>query len=382
MNTFCSFFNLGTCRSCDLISLGYPQQLEWKQQQLTESLKHFSPPPLLPPVSSNLVSFRNKAKLVVTGTLSAPVIGLLGEENLDTGRELLSCPLHFSEMNSLLLSLKTFITDARLEPYRISERTGELKGLIVFYSQRSRELYLRFVLRSRESLDRIKKHSPSLLRDHPGLLCVSANIQPVAHAILEGEEEIILSEKSFIDHDLGTVRYHLGPRGFVQTNQSVSELLYQTAADWMKELGRVRLVELFSGQGAFSFFAAPFIEEGLGVEINPAAVKQAEASARALGLPQLRFQCADAKDVSAVVREFGPELILVNPPRKGLGEAVEILLGQAPTYLIYSSCNHQTLSRDLAKLQTEYLILRVQLFDMFPHTRHFETLVLLQKRSL
>lgn len=381
MNTFCSYFNQGICRSCDLITTDYPDQIKFKEKLLKDSLQDFKSAEFLPTINSSPLNFRNKAKLVVTGTMNDPVIGLWGEKNLDQGRELLECGIHVKEINELLPDIKSLITLAKLEPYQIATKKGELKGLIIFYSETSQESYLRFVLRSKESLDRIKKHLSQLTTKFPHLKCISANIQPVAHAILEGEEEIFFTEAHSISHGLGEVTFSLGPRAFVQTNQQMAEKLYSTAAQWIKRTHERRFMELFCGQGAFSFFCAPFIDEGLGIEINPDAIKEAVKTARKFNFHNLTFKSADAALVEDELMKFRPDILLVNPPRRGLAESVKLILKHKPQTVLYSSCNYETLSQDLKILKDDYEVRRVQLFDMFPHTKHFETLVELSRTT-
>lgn len=381
MKTFCSYFNQNICKSCDLITKDYADQISLKEELLAKALDTLSYPPFLPAVTSSSIAFRNKAKLVVTGTLERPVIGLWGENDLDQGRELLECPLHVKEINEHLPAIKEFITKARLQPYQIAEKNGELKGIILFHSEESHETYLRFILRSKEAIDRIRKNQNDLVAKFPHLKCISVNIQPVPHALLEGETEIFITENKSILHQLGTTTFHLGPRAFVQTNQEVATRLYQTAASWVKESGLKTFMELYCGQGAFSFFAAPFIEQGLGIEINEEAVKEANHTANTFNLPHLRFKSADASQVSEEVAKFRPSVILVNPPRRGLAQAVQILLDHKPEVIIYSSCNHETLCTDLKKLGNIYDVKKIQLFDMFPNTSHFETLVQLNLKT-
>ena len=379
MNTFCGYFNEGICKSCDLITMDYPAQIKYKESKLKESLQELNPPPLMPTITSSGTHFRNKAKFVVTGTVDGPVIGLLGEdENLDSGRELLNCPLHLKAINDLLPSLKEFITLAKLSPYNIKEKKGELKGLILFHSETTNETYLRFILRSKESFDRIKKHHEMLLKSHPELKTISINIQPIAHALLEGEEEIFITQTKSVLHKAGEVLFSIRPQGFVQTNQLVAEKLYQTAASWVKETGLKNFMELFCGQGAFSFFAAPVISNGLGIEINPEAVEEANSICRKFGINHLKFKCLDAGKTGEEIKNFRPDVILVNPPRRGIGDAANLLLEAKPKTIIYSSCNHVSLKDDLKKLSANYSIRKVQIFDMFPHTAHFETLVQLK----
>jgi 23S rRNA (uracil747-C5)-methyltransferase len=374
-DTFCNYYNQGICNSCDLIHLNYSEQIRKKEEILKNSLKEILISPLLPTEPSELTHFRNKAKLVVTGTKERPVIGLLGENNPDEGRELLNCSLHTQPINRLLQELPAFITTAAIEPYNISSRKGELKGIIVFYSEGTNQTYLRFILRSKESIDRIRKHAAII--NHVN--CLSVNIQPIPHAILEGEEEIFITQVESIHHKLDTVTTLLGPRAFVQTNQQVAEKLYQTAALWVEENRVENFMELFCGQGAFSFFCAPFIREGLGIEINPDAVKKANQSAKDSKLFHLRFKTADAAKIEDEILQFDPDLILVNPPRRGLASTIHLLLKQKPRTIIYSSCNHQTLASDLKILKESYEIKRIKIFDMFAHTSHFEILVELSR---
>lgn len=381
MNTFCSYFNQGICQSCDLLGLEYPDQINLKETILQKSFAKLIQNKLLPTVQSPINNFRNKAKLVVTGTMENPIIGLWGAANLDQGRELLDCPLHLKKINAILPVLKEFILLAKLVPYQIAQKKGELKGVILFHSELTQQSYLRLVVRSKESIDRIKKQTAFLTDQIPGLNCVSVNIQPIAHAVLEGDEEIFMTSGSSIEHQIGSVAVSLGPRAFVQTNQFVAEKLYQTAAEWIKQSRPERFMELFCGQGAFSFFCAPYVQAGLGIEINPDAVAEAKKTAKKYKYYHLNFKSADAGKVKEEIVGFDPDIILVNPPRRGLSETCELLLYVSPKMIIYSSCNYETLLTDIQKLSTNYTLDKIQIFDMFPNTKHFEVLVLLSQNT-
>jgi 23S rRNA (uracil747-C5)-methyltransferase len=381
MKTFCSYYNQVICSSCSSIEQDYSSQVEAKNQKLKHLLADFGPFDLLAPVISAPVGFRNKAKFSITGSLDHPIIGLTGENELDQGREITNCPLHHSEINDLLKALPAFIKLANLQPYQIKLKTGELKGAIVYFSSETKEIYLRLILRSKESLDRIKKHSATLLTQFPKLTCLTANIQPVAHAILEGDEEIFFTPQHFIQHQLGEVHMTLHPQGFVQTNQEMALKLYATAAQWTLEASPSTFMELFSGQGAFSFFIQKHVKQALGVEINAEAVERANLTAKNLNLNHLSFVAQDAALVEKMVLDFNPELILVNPPRRGLAGVNQILKEVKSRYFIYSSCNAETLAQDLIQLKDHFTVVKAQVFDMFPNTDHFETLVLLESNA-
>lgn len=380
MSSFCSYFNNKTCLSCRFIEVDYSTQLKNKEERLKNALSGFKGPVLLPSVKSPEQGFRNKAKLAVTGSIERPVLGLIGEKVPDEGREVLNCPVHHPAINNIISFLPEFIRLAQLRPYEIKARNGELKGLIVYFSEGSGESYLRFVMRSRESLDRIRKHFPWLIEKLPSLNCVSVNIQSIHQAILEGDEEIILSENKAILYRFKNVEMKLNPRGFVQTNQTVARQLYQTAALWVKDLNINKFAELFCGQGAFSFFIAPYVCQCIGFEINASAVEEANNTVRRLHLSNMTFRCADAAKVGRDVKEFSPDLLLVNPPRRGLGESLALFKEKLAEYIIYSSCSLESLAQDLNELAPLYEVSKVQLFDMFPHTEHFETLILLKAR--
>jgi 23S rRNA (uracil747-C5)-methyltransferase len=320
--------------------------------------------------------------MVVTGSVATPVIGLAGGPgDLDSGQALLSCPIHHPKINELMEAMPEWITEFGLTPYRIDARVGELKGIIAFYSPLSAQLYVRFVVRSVDRLDGLRRLVPALQTKFPEAVCISANIQPVPHALLEGPEEIFLTERKWIEHRLGSHSLQLAPQAFVQTNAEVATQLYETASRWIGLARPARVLELFSGQGAFSFFAAHAAPSLRGIEINEEAVRVANATALELGLSHLSFVAADATRVGAEIAAFAPDLILANPPRRGLGQGgVEQLLTARPRHFIYSSCAVETLASDLAALGGAYQIKKAQLFDMFPHTEHFETLVWLERK--
>ena len=383
MSAFCPYFNRSVCRSCDLIEQDYAAQIAVKEQKIKRALSFFEerwgPFRFESSKWSAQVEFRNRAKLSVTGSVSAPVIGLLGEADLDLGRELLNCPIHHPLINQLLVALPDFITRYNLTPYQITQRKGELKGLIIYYSPLSEQMYLRFILRSKECVARLRKLAPDLQGRFESLQCISANVQPVPHALLEGEEEIFLTERTSIDHQMGPLKLTLSPQAFVQTNFEVATKLYETAAKWVGEIRPKKMLELFCGQGAFSFFSAQSAGEILGIEINEDAVKSANDSAEKLGLRHLRFEAGDADRIDRLLEVFSPDLILVNPPRRGLALALQLIERQRPAHVIYSSCDIKTLESDLRILKSSYSLRRAQLFDMFPHTSHFETLVWLSR---
>jgi 23S rRNA (uracil747-C5)-methyltransferase len=214
----------------------------------------------------------------------------------------------------------------------------------------------------------------SLLTKARELKVVTANIQPVHMAILEGDEEIFLTEEHRLEERFNGIPLYIRPKSFFQTNPAVAEKLYRTAAEWAGETKPARLWDLFCGVGGFALHCAAPEREITGIEIESEAILCARDSAQKSGFEGLRFESLDAATFSATAGA-APDVLIVNPPRRGLGEQLCKWIARiAPERILYSSCNAMSLAKDLEQL-SGYRVNRVQLFDMFPHTPHYEALI-------
>jgi len=294
--------------------------------------------------------------------------------------DLTACPLYPAGFASVFAVLKPFIARAGLTPYNVARRRGELKFLLLSESSRDGRLMLRFVLRSTARLAQLRAALPWLQQQLPQLSVISANIQPVHMAILEGDEEIALTENQALADQLNHVPLWIRPRSFFQTNPAVAAKLYDTARQWVSELGVQAMWDLFCGVGGFGLHCATPEMQLTGIEISAEAIACAQRSARQIGLEKVRFAALDSTRFASGEGEV-PELVLVNPPRRGIGAGLcDYLSRMAPHWLLYSSCNAESMAQDIARLP-HYRIRRVQLFDMFPHTAHYEVLTLLERQS-
>lgn len=372
----CPQYSAGRCRSCQWLEKPYIQQIDDKEQDLRTLLSPFAVNNWLPPVRSAETAFRNKAKMVVSGSVERPVFGIVTDNEPVDLSDCPLYPLHFAEV---FAALKPFIARAGLTPYNVERRRGELKFLLLTESRASGKMMLRFVLRSEKKVSQLQAALPYLQAQLPQLSVISANIQPVAMAILEGEQEIIFTPDEVLEEIFNGIPLYIRPHSFFQTNPAVAAQLYHTAGQWVRELGITRLWDLFCGAGGFGLHCADKSTQLTGIEISPEAIACATRSAEKMGLENVTFQALDSAQF-ALGKSAVPELVLVNPPRRGIGKALcDYLNTMAPETIIYSSCNAQSLAQDLAHL-TQYQPQRVQLFDMFPHTAHYEVLVLLTRK--
>ncbi|MFB2554634.1 23S rRNA (uracil(747)-C(5))-methyltransferase RlmC [Herbiconiux liangxiaofengii] len=385
----CSYFDAGVCRSCTLLDQPYEQQLSGKEARTRELLAAFPDARWLPAATSAQSGFRNKAKMVVGGTVEVPTLGIL--DGAQRGVDLTGCPLPLDGIRDAMPALAAFVTRARLQPYSVPERRGELKYVLVTESPDG-ELMLRFVLRSDEGVHRIRRELAWLQRQLPAAVVVSVNLQPEHKAIVEGEREIVLTDRETLSMRLPAVALDLRPQSFFQTNTAIAVGLYAQAREWIDEVDPASLWDLYCGVGGFALHAAgpgrgtstdvgPSTvrpRDVVGIEVSAEAVASARQTAAALGLDTVRFETADATAFALAAPE-PPELVLVNPPRRGIGPALAGWLESSGVrHVVYSSCNPVTLATDLAAMPS-FTVRRARLFDMFPNTGHVEVITLLER---
>ncbi|KRE93683.1 23S rRNA methyltransferase [Nocardioides sp. Soil774] len=369
----CHHYDAFRCRSCTLLEVPRARQLSDKEAHARSLVDAAS---WSPTVAGAEAGFRNKAKMVVGGTVEAPTLGILDRDL--AGVDLRDCGLHSPGLTSALDVVAGWISSTGLTPYDVAARAGELKHVLLTESPDG-ELMLRLVVRSTALEARVRSRLATLLEALPQLRVVTLNVQPEHKAVLEGEREIVLTGDDTLPMRLATgVTLRLGPRSFFQTNTFVAESLYEQARAWVEGLDDVQTVwDLYCGVGGFALHLAAPDRAVLGVEVSPDAVAAASTTAAELGLAA-DFVAGDAT-AYAVGAGSVPDLVVVNPPRRGIGPDLAGWLERSGVrHVVYSSCNAESLSRDLA-LMPSLRAVEARVLDMFPHTTHYEVIVLLTR---
>ncbi|MEV7571613.1 23S rRNA (uracil(747)-C(5))-methyltransferase RlmC [Pseudarthrobacter sp. NPDC089323] len=371
----CSYFDAAACRSCTQMGVPYAEQLAGKQRHCETLLAPHMELEWLLPVGSQESGFRNKAKMVVGGTAQNPTIGILDADG--QGVDLRECGVCSPGLLACFPVLAEFISQARLTPYDVPQRRGELKHIIITESPDG-EVMLRLVLRSEQLLPRIRKHLPSLLAALPQVKVVSVNLHPEHKAVLEGDREILLTEQSTLRMRVNGLDLHLRPQSFFQTNTPMAAALYRQGREWVDELDPASVWDLYCGVGGFALHCAGPGRDVTGIETSREAIVSAKLSSKEAGLERVGFQAGDAT-AFALGADRSPELVIVNPPRRGIGkELCGWLESSDVQHVVYSSCNAQSLARDLAALPS-FTARRARVLDMFPQTMHYEVMVLLER---
>ena len=206
--------------------------------------------------------------------------------------------------------------------------------------------------------------------------------------VFKGEDHVFLQMED--------LRFKVGPKSFYQTNTDQAYELYKVARAFAYENDELRMMnnessaekplvyDLYTGTGTIANFVARQAREVIGIEYVPEAIEDAKVNSDINGITNTKFFAGDMKDILTedFIREHGrPDIIITDPPRAGMhADVVNVILKAAPQRIVYVSCNPATQARDLALLDTDYKVTRIQPVDMFPHTQHVENVVLLERR--
>lgn len=345
------------------------------------------------------------------GGLHPEFLPICGAENTERYRNKLQMPFAKTESGEItagFFSQRTHrvvpIKDCKLQPAIFSEIAGFIKGecktlKISVYNERLHEgvlrhVYLRrgsssgeicAVLVAKRKVPEFKRLAAELMRRFPDITGVVLNINPDKTNVILGERETTLCGKPDINDAMGGVSVEIAPKSFYQVNTPQAEKLYAQAAEFAEPRGKT-LLDLYCGIGTIGLSMAKEAERVIGAEIVPEAVENARRNAEKNGFENAEFICADASEAAEKLAERGlaPDVILLDPPRKGCGEeTLAACVKMNPERIVMISCNPATAARDCKLLsESGYSVKCVRAFDLFPRTRHVECIVLMAKPRL
>jgi 23S rRNA (uracil747-C5)-methyltransferase len=381
-NATCPYFTARTCNSCSLLSIEREKRIATKEALVLKALSDRGlTPHVIEPIHVPVSPWgsRCKTKVSVTGSASCPSVGIV-RSDLST-QDLSECPLTPLHVQELFITLKEVIRERNLTPYNIEERTGELKNIIVMNNHDASQGIVRFVLRSPEAIPHVRESVAEIQARHPWVSVISCNIQPIPAAILEGPEEEILTHQRSIEVRYNDITLSFMPQSFMQVTHEIAEALYHRAANYVRENSFSRALDLFCGVGGFSLSIASSVPHIIGVEVSLMAVESAHHSASRMAASHASFFAADVENFLSHSLTDQPDLVIVNPPRRGLSEGIrKRLLDLNPAAILYSSCDPETFARDVSGMTSNYDLKTLAPFDMFPMTNHCEVLGILETK--
>jgi 23S rRNA (uracil1939-C5)-methyltransferase len=333
--------------------------------------------------------YRNQAKLVLRRRRSREgrsevVLGVYrpGTHSVMPAER---CRVHDRRLLPFLVGLRARIEESGLPIFDERSREGALRYALARISTESGAIHLTLVsaVADLPGLDRLVER---IRRDEPRLeaafLCVNSS---PGNAILSPDVRRLFGPKALLER-FGRLVLESRPDAFVQANPGVATRIYADAERWLEPAAGDAVLDLFGGVGAFGLALAPRVGRVLGIETSGAAVECANGNAKRAHQRHVTYVAAPAEGAGALAREHGLVpvaggrlLVVANPPRAGLSEAVRRAIVEfGPARLLYLSCNPATLARDLdALVAAGFSVRRMRPFDMLPQTPHVEVLTVL-----
>lgn len=376
----------GQCGGCSLRHISYEAECRIKNGWIQDSLRRLggfqiSMEPFQP--SPDPDRYRNKAQYPVGRDESGRIqIGFYAKRShriVDSG----GCLLHPPVFSEIAQAVGEFLTGHKIEPYDEASGRGLVRHLYIRMGKISGEIMVCLAVNG-ETLPHAKGFIQELTSKFPTVSSVVLNVNRKKGNVILGDRCVTLWGKDTIRDVLAGVEVELSPLSFYQVNHDSAEKLYQIAGEYAGLSGGEVLLDLYCGAGTIGLSMAGRCGRLIGVEVIPEAVENARENARRSGAHNAEFLCGDADQAAAQLAEKGirPNVVVLDPPRKGCGAAtLEAVASMSPERIVMVSCNPATMARDCRLLEEKgYRMTRIRGVDMFPRTGHVETVVLMIKK--
>ena len=377
--------HFGRCGGCDFRHLSYEEELWLKAHRVHDAMTRIGGFDLPVPEitgSPEVLRYRNKGQFPVGRDETGVAFGFYRSRSHQL-IPLTDCKLQSEESCALAAAVCRWADEHKVQPYDEQQHKGILRHIYVREGRAG--LHLTLVVRE-DALPESARLVKLCLRAAPSLCGIVVNVNSRPGNRVLGPDCRTLWGAGRLEDDLAGSTFRLSPLSFYQVNHAQTENLYACAAAWAAPDEHTEALDLYCGVGTITLALAARCKSVVGVEIVPQAIADARENAARNGVENVRFLCADAGQAAEkLAREgFRPQVIVVDPPRKGLDEAaVRAVCAMAPRRIVYVSCDCASLARDAKMLQQagRYRPLQVRAFDMFPRTANVETVVLLSRET-
>lgn len=367
-----------------LAHLKYDAQLRFKQNQIQELFKkqHVDVEVSETLGMENPTGYRNKAQIPTRELRGELTTGFFrrGSHNLMPIEDFY---IQDPEIDKAIVVIRDILRKYHIPAYNEFEHTGVIRNIMVRRGYYSHEMMVVLVTRSKK-LPGAEMIVEEIREALPEVKSIIQNVNQEKTNVILGEKNNTLWGKNVITDTLFGKKFAIGPNSFYQVNPQTTETLYQLAADKAGLNGDEEVIDAYSGIGTISLTIADRVKSVLGVEIVPGAVDDAKRNADINGVTNAKFELGKAEEKMVEWHDAGmrPDVIFVDPPRKGLTpELIDAATGMEPEKFVYISCNPATLARDTVQiLENGYHIEGpVQPIDQFPQTTHVESITVFVK---
>ena len=372
------------CGGCQMQNLDYKKQLEFKTKKVKACFQRVGGFKNLE-INNTLGmeapwNYRNKAQFPIgLDKEGKPIAGFYAGRThsvIPTS----SCAIQFEGHEEILAKVLEYVENSGEKVYDETTHKGVVRHVLMRKGEATGEIMVVLIINGKKLRD--ETLFVELLKNLPGMTSIQLNINTKDTNVILGDECRVLWGKEYITDKIGDISYQISALSFYQVNPAQTKVLYETALEYAALTGNETVWDLYCGIGTISLFLAQKAKQVYGVEIVPQAVENARANAKLNKIDNAEFFVGAAEDVY-IEKKLPADVVVVDPPRKGLDEElVNTIAKMGPERIVYVSCDPATLARDCRRFADNgYKVEKVQPVDMFGHSGHVETVVLLSQQK-
>ena len=372
-----------SCGGCDFWHMDYTEETRLKADRVKQALNRIGGENLdeIPILSApTCQGYRNKAQYPVAVEKGRVYAGFFraGTHQVVENQRCLILPEEADRIKKVVIG---YVNHYGISAYDETTGKGLLRHIYVRRGAVSGQVLVCLVLNGRKL-----PHPEDLIRRLqavPGFTTLVLSVNTKAGNTVLGDEFITLYGPGYIEDTLCGLRFRLSPRSFYQVNHHQAQRLYHAAIAQAGITKDDLVLDLYCGVGTITLAMAKAAGKVIGVEVVEQAVQDARENARRNNIDNAEFFCGDAGKAALALEEKGirPDVVVVDPPRKGLNaDTIEALARMSPRRIVYVSCDPATLARDVALLKEKgYRLQSAQAADLFPRCSHVESIACLTR---
>ena len=371
------------CGGCDFWHMDYDEEVRLKAERVRSALNRIGGEDLqeMPILSApTSYGYRNKAQYPVSSQKSRVFAGFFkaGTHQVVGNARCLILPEETDRVRKIVVD---YVNHYRISAYDEQTHKGLLRHIYVRRGAVSGQVLVCLVVNGRKL-----PHTEDLiarLQAVPGFTTLALSVNTKQGNTILGDEFITLYGPGYIEDTLCGLTFRLSARSFYQINHHQAQRLYEAAIAQAEITKDDLVLDLYCGVGTITLAMAKAAGKVMGVEVVEQAVEDARENAKRNGIENVEFFCGDAGKAALELERQGirPDVVVVDPPRKGLNaDTIEALSKMSPRRIVYVSCDPATLARDVALLKERgYAVKNAQAADLFPRCSHVESIVCLTR---